>query len=796
MASPRTLDFPLPPRRGSVPTDIRSPPLTSSLPPSAGPHHQQQQQQQHHQHQHQHQHQYQPQQLARILELTNRYRTQTVTLLARQEALATEQKQVFELERQLWVTEREIWDEERRLLTAGSPSCTVTPLAAAPAVAVNGDRSQDSNASVHSAPLNNNPTRFLSVSSMAESSGAPDHVGSAMLPPPIPAPAPLQESVASARRRDSTGLRLNWYLKHGMQHVADSSSIPNESVSPKGTRSGKLDSPRYAPSNDLGKPSRTISEVDGEEDEDFEIPPSLIAEATKLIYGDKPSKRGSFSSNSTATKRPVPALFKTLASDNQDVKSIRRASSSIYPSSKAARYLAAFSDDGMSDEEPEPYETSRHGQLVQKARKRSASQTDKPNQEPDIPLKLRPSSNFAAAFGSVSARGGTQNQQQQQQQNLAPPPPARQGSISTSFYHPETPVDSLNSQNSFKEANWTPQPAGSMPRLPENSVGGDSMHSSRTVKPKVEPINVKSAPWGVTSTNITSSPTFGNNTGNGLKPSPSGLTSSLSFGSSQNSPVAKLPIPTTGILGAGEGDNFSIGSSKYSRDENGVANGDHHHYEGYQSHRNRKIVQNPTGSTNGNEKGKTSPPTYIWTPPPPTSQLPTSPTRSPMGTGLYGNTILLSPSTVAPSMKTSNPRLSAVGGVMPRSPTSSSPPMVGRMGTSSMLLSVSSRSEGGDDLDDDVEEGELGDVEIDTDEEDGDVVEIPKMGGRDVGRVKSPEMILGGRVKSPELRLGGPNAGNIHNVVKKAQRMEYPGSPVEIVRDNSRWGNVLPGGMI
>lgn len=134
---------------------------------------------------------------------------------------------------------------------------------------------------------------------------------------------------------------------------------------------------------------------------------------------------------------------------------------------------------------------------------------------------------------------------------------------------------------------------------------------------------------------------------------------------------------------------------------------------------------------------------------------------------------------------------------MPRSPTSSSPPM-GRMGTSSMLLSVSSRSEGGDDLDDDVEEGEMGDVEIDTDDEDdGDVVEITNVGGRNAGirRVKSPEMILGGRIKSPEPRLGGSSAGNIYTVVK-TQRMDYSDPPVEIVRDNSRWGNVLPGGMI
>ncbi|KAK6339284.1 hypothetical protein TWF718_008705 [Orbilia javanica] len=779
MASPRTLDFPLPPRRGSVPTDIRSPTLASSAPPPNIS----QQQQQHHQ---------QQQQLARILELTNRYRTQTVTLLARQEALATEQRQVFELERQLWVTEREIWDEERRLLAAGlSGGSSVAPLIApviTPTAAANGDKSLDSNASVHSAPLNNS-TRFLSVSSMAESSAAAETAGGAMLPPPVPVPASLPEPVASARKRDSTGVRLNWYLKHGMQHAADGpSSVPNESVSPKGTRNGKLDSPRYAPSNDLGKISRTISEADGEEGEDFDIPPSLIAEATKLIYGDRPSKRGSFSSNSTA-KRPVPALFKTLASDNQDVKSIRRASSSIYPSSKTARYLAAFSDDGLSDEEPDPYEASRRSQ---RQRKRSASQTDKPNQEPDIPLKLRPSSNFAAAFGSVGARGG--GAQNQQQQNLAPPPPPRQGSISTSFYHPETPVDSFNSPNSFKEANWSGQPVNSMPRLPENSVGGDSMQSSRTVKPKVEPINVKSAPWGVTSTNITSSPTFGNATGNGLKTSPGGLTSSFSIGSNQNSPVMKPPIPTTGLLGLKESDKFSLSSSKYSQDENGVANEDHVRYDSYQSHRNHKIVHNQASSTNGNEK-KTSPPTYIWTPPPPlpTSQIPTSPTTSPMSSGLYGNTILLSPSTVAPSMKTSNPRLSAVGGVMPRSP---SPPM-GRMGTSSMLLSVSSRSEGGDDLDDDVEEGEMGDVEIDTDEEDDrDVVEITNVGGRSAGRVKSPEMILGGRVMSPEPRLGGPATGNIHSVVKKAQRMEYSGPPVEIVRDNSRWGNVLPGGMI
>ncbi|KAF3277532.1 hypothetical protein TWF970_005139 [Orbilia oligospora] len=774
MTSPRTLDFPLPPRRGSVPTDIRSPTLASFVPPPNTSQQQQQQQQQ--------------QQLARILELTNRYRTQTVTLLARQEALSTEQKQVFELERQLWVTERQIWEEERRLLAPGFTGGNVVAATPAVAVAVNGDKGLDSSASVQSAPLNN-PTRFLSVSSMAESLAAAETAAGAMLPPPVPASLP--EPVASVRKRDSTGLRMNWYLKHGMSHGADSSSMPNESVSPKGTRNGKLDSPRYAPSNDLGKISRTISEADGEGEEDFEIPSSLIAEATKLIYGDRPSKRGSFSSNSTATKRPVPALFKTLASDNQDVKSVRRASSSIYPSSKTAKYLTAFSDDGLSDEEPDPYEASRRSQ---KHRKRSASQTDKPNQEADIPLKLRPSSNFAAAFGSVGARGGTQNQQQQQ--NLAPPPPPRQGSVSISFYHPETPVDSFNSPNSFKEANWSGQPASSVPRLPENSVGGDSLQSSRTVKPTVEPINVKSAPWGVTSTNITSSPTFGNTAGNGLKTSPGGLTSSFSIGSNQNSPVTRHPILTTAALGAKESDKFSTASSRYSQDEDGVINEGHVHHDSYQSHRNHKIANKQTGSSNGNEK-KTSPPTYIWTPPPPlpTSQLPISPTTSPMGTGLYGNTILLSPSTIAPSMKTSNPRLSAVGGVMPRSPTSSSPPM-GRMGTSSMLLSVSSRSEGGDDLDDDVEEGDMGDIEIDTDDEDdGDVVEITNV-GRATGRVKSPEMVLGGRIKSPEPRLGGPNAGNIHTVVKKAQRMDYSGPPVEIVRDNSRWGNVLPGGMI
>ncbi|KAF3933010.1 hypothetical protein ABW20_dc0105284 [Dactylellina cionopaga] len=821
MTSPKTLDFPLPPRRTSNPSDLRSPPPHAAPPPfsnvtlatvtsSA------------------------QQQLSRILELTNRYRTQTVTLLARQEALAAEQKGVFELERQLWSTEREIWEEERRLLASGSANSSVNnniisssnsnshacaPIASG--VLVNGER-VDSLAS----PIQlNNTTRFLSVSSMAESVGTAEPT---MLPPPIPLPEPVT-APASMRKRDSSlgGVRLNWYPKHALSsEIPTMPSINDANVSPKGTRNGKLDSPRYAPTGDMKLPGKTISEdlnedghcVEDDDEDDFDISPALLAEATKLVYGDigKTKRRESSSSNSTTTKRP----------------SVRRASSSIYPSSKNMRYLASFDDDEASegdDEAGNPYPSSSLRYEAQKVRKRSASQTDKPgDQEPNVPLRLRPSSNFGMAFGSVSARG---------QQNLAPPPPPRQGSMSSStFYHPETPVDSFNSQHSFRDANWTggsgnsgngKSSNGGIARLPDNSLGGDSMSSNRTVKPAVEPINIKSAPWGITSTNVTS-PTFGKSSNDmqmlqpGLKPSPSNLTSSLSIGSnsSHNSPTGKVPIPTTVISGINNtasagaaGDRFSTTSSHYS-DHSSIMNG-HDPYSYIPHHQNHQFMHKPpssVASTNNNnynnsstttsnheQKGKTSPPTYTWTPPPP---LPTSPARS-VGSsrksGMYGNTILLSPSTVAPSMKTTNPRLSAVGGIMPRSTSGSvsgglgSPPlatMMGRMGTSSMLLSVSSRSEGGDDLDDlddeddddevdGVDAGlEHDEVEIETDdEEDGDVVEI--------GGNAARNGVLGSGVNTggSGVKIGVPGGFNTD-------------SPVEIVRDNSRWGNVLPGGMI
>ncbi|EPS39879.1 hypothetical protein H072_6409 [Dactylellina haptotyla CBS 200.50] len=751
MTSPKTLDFPLPPRRASNPSDLRSPPLApfTNFAPVAPA----------------------QQQLSRILELTNRYRTQTVALLARQEALAAEQKSVFELERQLWNTEREIWEEERRLLTGGG-----APNGAA---VVNGDRITNLDAAFSAHPPTpvqlNNTTRFLSVSSMAESTGTaePNAVPASLQHPPPP-PEPVAAAAPTSRRRDSLngGLRLNWYMKQGT--TSDRiPGIPNESVSPKGTRSNgrKIDSPRYAPPGDPGLPRQIISEdinedregSAGENEDDFEISSALLSEATKLVYGDK----ATFGGNSAAAKRQIPALFKTM-SDTSDTKSIRRASSSIYPSSmRNARYLNSFSDDGS--EEDDVYEVSKMPRLGQKVRKRSASQTDKPN---DIPLRLRPSSNFGAAFGAISTKG---------QQTLAPPPPPRQGSISSStFYHPETPVDSFNSQHSFRDASWAANSGtGNTSKLPENSLGADSLQSSRTIKPTVDPINVKSTPWGVTSTNINSSPTFGNNEASmqqaqqgGLKPSPSGLTSSLSISSSQNSPVGKVPIPTTA-----SSDKFSTTSSRYSGESISIAmhaNHHHHHQNGHsQNYHNNKqyLHKTPSSSSSANnnngeqQKGKTSPPTYTWTPPPPLPTSPTMSTTSSRKSGMYGNAILLSPSTIAPSMKTTNPRLSAVGGILPIAGLSSPP--LGRMGTSSMLLSVSSRSEGGDDLDDDDDELEEHEVEIETDEED-DVVEI----------------------------AGKKLSSNGMSKASGKKVMGYNEPPVEIVRDNGRWGGVLPGGMI
>ncbi|KAF3920128.1 hypothetical protein AA313_de0202653 [Arthrobotrys entomopaga] len=776
MTSPKTLDFPLPPRRPSVTSDLRSPPLApftnfATVAPAQ-------------------------QQLSRILELTNRYRTQTVTLLARQEALAAEQKTIFDLERQLWITEREIWAEERRLLTGGAlpPPPTAGNSAAA---------NIDSNLSTSPPPVDH-ATRFLSISSMAESTGTaaeqnlmPSSLSHPPLPEPIGTSAPRKQN-----SNNTAGVRLNWHMKQGMNSDRIP-GIPNESVSPKGTRNGsldhrngslKMDSPRYPPPGVLGLPGQTISEDLNEDrepgsnggDEDYQISPALLAEATKLVYGEKAmSKRNSFSSNST--KRPIPALFKTLT-DNNETKSIRRASSSIYPSSmRNARYTNSYSD----SEEDDVFEVSSQARkLGQKNRKRSASQTDKPN---DIPLRLRPSSNFGAAFGAINTNN---------QQNLAPPlPTARQGSLSsTTFYHPETPVDSFNSQHSFREAGWNAPgiaTTSSIPKVTENNIVGDHGQPARLVKPTVEPINVKSAPWGITSTNLTSSPTFGTSEINlqqpqqgGLKPSPSGLTSSLSIGgSSQNSPISKGPTAAAST----NSDKFSLSSSRYSEDSivmdaphphhihnNGNTNGTYtdvnHKYTAHTSSSTPSAVTTNRHSEQGGKK-TSPPPMYTWTPPPP---LPTSPrsTTSSGKSGMYANAILLSPSTLAPSTKTTNPRLSAVGCMLPIGISLGSPPLE-RMGTSSMLLSVSSRSEGGDDLDDDVDELEGHEVEIttddeDNDEEDDDVVEI--------AAGNTARGVVGGAAGIK--MIAGSGGGGYHD------------APVEIVRDNGRWGNVLPGGMI
>ncbi|KAK6354686.1 hypothetical protein TWF696_003825 [Orbilia brochopaga] len=711
MTSPKTLDFPLPPRRGSNPStsEIRSPPPVS-FPGTPTP---------------------QQQQLARILELTNRYRTQTVTLLARHEALQAEQKNVFDLERQLWSTEREIWEEERRLLTAGLTTNVV----------VNGEKAaHDPAVSIYSPTGQlNQATRFLSVSSMAESvKGEQQHQQQQQQPQPLPVPEPVPNP--GMRKRDSSvgGVRLGWYMKHGLPVGAEASGT-GDNISPKGSGRGKGDSPRY------GSTSEVIDE-EAVDAEDFDITPSLLAEAAKLVYTDKSNKRASFSSNSTTTKRGagIPTLFKTLAEPQDSsaaAKAVRRVSSSVYPGSRTARYLNQFTDDEVSDDDRDTFEhgsTSQPPKTEKKTRKRSASHSEKANEEPPVPLRLRPSSNFGTAFGSV--RGN--------QQMLAPPAPPRQGSMSSStFYHPETPVDSFNSQHSFREASWT---ARNMPKLSENSVGGDSMRSNRTIKSPTEPTNVKSAPWGVTSTSITS-PTFGaSDIPQGLKPSPSNLTSSLSISSSLNSPVGRPPSE--------KGVAYSS-SSRYSTD--GISEMNIHVHS---THNYSSTNSNNNTSTSGDQqqKGKTSPPTYTWNPPPP---LPTSPSRSASSSrksGLYGTALLLSPSTVAPSTKT-NPRLSAVGGIMPRSPP------LGRMGTSSMLLSVSSKSENGDD-DEDLLEQDEHEMEMEAEEK----------------RVAA----LASRVKSPELRTDGANGG-----AKGRLAEGFNEAPVEIIRE-SRWANVLPGGMI
>ncbi|KAF3927725.1 hypothetical protein ABW21_db0206216 [Orbilia brochopaga] len=560
-------------------------------------------------------------------------------------------------------------------------------------------------------------------------------------PPPPPEPVPNP----GPRKRDSSvgGVRLGWYMKHGLPASAEP-SVTGDNVSPKGSGRGKGDSPRY------GSTSEVIDEevVEGE---DFDITPSLLAEAAKLVYSDRANKRASFSSNSTTTKRGagIPTLFKTLAEPQDSsaaAKAVRRVSSSVYPGSRTARYLNQFSDEDGSDYERDTFEhnsTSQPPKTEKKTRKRSASHSEKANEEPPVPLRLRPSSNFGTAFGSVRSNNG--------QQMLAPPAPPRQGSMSSStFYHPETPVDSFNSQHSFREASWT---ARNMPKLSGDGVGGGSLRSNRTIKSPTEPMNVKSAPWGVTSTNITS-PTFGaSDVPTGLKPSPSNLTSSLSISSSLNSPVGRPPSE--------KGVAYSS-SSRYSTDgisEMNIHIPSIHNYSSTNSNNN-------TTSTNGDgqQKGKTSPPTYTWNPPPP---LPTSPSRSASSSrksGLYGTAILLSPSTVAPSTKT-NLRLSAVGGIMPRSP-----PLVGRMGTSSMLLSVSSKSENGDD-DDDLMEQDDHELEMEAEER----------------RLAA----LASRVKSPELRTdSGANGG-----AKGRLGEGFNEAPVEIVRE-SRWANVLPGGMI
>ncbi|KAF3932785.1 hypothetical protein ABW19_dt0207422 [Dactylella cylindrospora] len=691
MSSPKTLDFPLPPPRGSIPTtDLRSPPPVPFSPSL------------------------QQQQLSKILDLTNRYRTQAVALLARQEALQTEQKNVFELERQLWVTEREIWEEERRILTSGLSG----------GGAIHGEKKDSTTTpignSTHPMPMLspnqlNHTTRFLSVSSMAESQADPGY-----------------------RQRQSSGggSGIGWFLKQGTPTAA-SVPLPNESVSPKGTRP-KQDSPRYGSISEMSLVEPEIPEEAIDDDDLAEIPHALITEATKLVYGEKVAKRGSFSSNGT-TKRPV--LFTTL-SDNPDSvqKSLRRASSSTtvkYPTAKNAQYLAAFSDEDLSDDNGErDTQTPQPPKPEQRVRKRSASHADKTSDEPPIPLRLRPASNFGTAFGSSagSLRG---------QQTLQPPP--RAGSIlHSTFYHPETPVDNFSHQHSFRDASWN-----GGPKVSDDSLGGKSNNSNVTVKQIPQPITIKATPWGVASTNLTS-PTFGKDMSQGLKPphSPSNLTSSLSISSSQNSP-ARVPIPST--------DNGFSTSSRYTPEDSSRGDG----------------PQNGTHG-NGEQKGKTSPPTYTWMPPPPRPTSPAHSAGSSRRSGLYGHTILLSPSTVAPSMKTADPRLSAVGGIPPFSPT------LGRMGTSSMLLSVSSRSENGDDDDDE---------ELDSDEERGSL-----NGHTNDGRIHSTTsmevpMRLGGGVVT-----GTTGGANGESKVRTVDGFVEP--PIEIVKDSGRWGNVIPGGMI
>jgi len=345
-----------------------------------------------------------------LLTLTHKYRAQTVTLIARQEALLSEQKAVFELERQLWATEREMWEAERSLLL-----------------------------------------RNQSVDEFQQESAKT-----------------VAQSERTRKRQSSGGGGIGWFLKQGSRQQTENHI---DDVSPRNSRTASTEQSERSSNISKSASSRRQSllsnkveeEVEDEEnidDGDFStIPPSLLAEASRLIYGDKPQAKGpllippppprarQMSSPLPGNTRLAPKTLDTISKIESPVTSSgafsfgsersKSVSTSTAPSTngittkpqrtkRGTHYLASFSENSSEDDDEsnENVEIQTAEEVVMPRTPLSTTFTIPPRYQPPQtvkkfhnpvkndddddesdspvpPLIIRSSGNFGSAFDSL-----------------------------------------------------------------------------------------------------------------------------------------------------------------------------------------------------------------------------------------------------------------------------------------------------------------------------------------------------------------------------------------------------------
>ena len=362
---------------------------------------------------------------SRLLSLVHRYRSQAITLVAKQEALLAEQKRTFDLERELWNTEREIWEEERRILNTESHQRreSFAVVESGSSQMINGDET--------------------GVSINAKSFGDSTTNG-------------------TGRRRESSGggSGIAWFLKQGRQPSGTDSvtSVEELLVSPKDSITNLKPRPAVsAPSSQKPAGRSWSQDNDADEgvvdDEDFnQLSPSLLAEASRIVYGDRREKRRPSSSLlSPGPSRPtlVTSLSANVVPQHHDLLSGLGIQSNDSSTSQLGgvkhNYLASASESDSDNEEEE-----------------EEVRPEKTNEKFDIPLRLKQTTNFGAEFGTVRPvnvrKRSRQDLRKRDLQHERGRSITSVGVGKTSFYDPETPVRQLRQQHQLHRQGLAPFP--------------------------------------------------------------------------------------------------------------------------------------------------------------------------------------------------------------------------------------------------------------------------------------------------------------------------------------------------